>query len=146
MKDKLWVYMIKLSTNMWGDEGSNWKYAPYEPELKTDDAVWRQVIDYLPSQGFSRLQTEQWDVMENGKAPKETAENLVYSTEEYEIREEKANDVNSYISTEIIYFVSGEKDPKDDAAWENFISTMNSIGREELMKVCQSAYDRQQSK
>ena len=55
METRLHTYMIKLSTNMWGDEGSSWKYAPYHEELKTDYATWRQVIDYLPSQGFNSV-------------------------------------------------------------------------------------------
>lgn len=62
------------------------------------------------------------------------------------IGKEKANDVNSYISTEIIYVVSDNKDPKDDTAWNDFINIMNFIRREEFMKVCQSGYDWQQGK
>jgi putative aldouronate transport system substrate-binding protein len=91
----------------------------------------------------SRLQTEQWDIFQNGKRPEEEAVNLVYSAEEYEIREDKASTVNNYITTEVNYFVSGEKDASDDAVWNEFLSTMKSIGREELMKVCQDAYNRQ---
>ena len=91
----------------------------------------------------SRLQTEQWDIFQNGKRPEEEAVNLVYSTEEYEIREDKAGTVNNYITTEVTYFISGEKDPSDDTVWNEFLSTLKSIGREELMKVCQDAYSRQ---
>lgn len=40
---------------MWGDPGGNWPTAPFETELKTDDAVWKEVIDYLPSQGFNTV-------------------------------------------------------------------------------------------
>lgn len=92
----------------------------------------------------SRLQTEQWDIIQKGKRPEEEAVNLVYSTDEYEIREDKASTVNSYITTETNYFVSGEKDPSDDTAWNEFITTLNAIGRNELMEVCQNAYDRQE--
>ncbi len=91
----------------------------------------------------SRLQGEQWKLMQEGKKPEEEAVNLVYTTEEYEIREEKATTVNTYINTEVNYFVSGEKNPADDAAWDEFITTLKSIGRSELLDVCQAAYDRQ---
>ena len=91
----------------------------------------------------SRLQTEQWDIYQNGKKPEEEAINLVYTTEEYEVREDKASTVNSFITTETNYFVSGEKNPADDTQWNEFLMTLKSIGREELMEVCQSAYDRQ---
>ena len=91
----------------------------------------------------SRLLAEQWDVMQNAKRPKEIAADLVYTTEEYEIREEKASTVNSYIIQEVTLFVTGEKDPNNDAQWNEFLKTLDSLGRTELMKICQSAYDRQ---
>jgi hypothetical protein len=40
------------------------------------------------------------------------------------------------------YFVTGEKDPTNDTVWNEFLSTLKSIGRQELMEVCQKAYDR----
>ena len=91
----------------------------------------------------SRLLAEQWDVIQNAKRPKEIAADLVYTTEEYETREEKASTVNSYIIQEVTLFVTGEKDPNNDTQWNEFLKTLDSLGREELMKICQSAYDRQ---
>lgn len=91
----------------------------------------------------SRLQTEQWDIYQNGKRPEEEAINLVYTTEEYEVREDKASTVNSFVSVETTRFVSGETDPSNDTQWSEFLSTLKAIGRQELMDVCQSAYDRQ---
>ena len=90
----------------------------------------------------SRLQTEQWEILQNGKKPEEEAIDLVYTNEEYEIREDKSGTVNSFISSEAIYFVSGEKDPTNDTVWNEFLATLRSLGREQLMNVCQSAYDR----
>lgn len=92
----------------------------------------------------SRLIGEQWDVMQNARRPKEVATDLVYTTEEYEIREEKASIVDSYITQELAYFVTGEKDPNNDAQWKDFLDTLESLGRSELMDICQSAYDRQE--
>jgi hypothetical protein len=67
---------------------------------------------------------------------------LIYTKAEYELRETKAATVSSYISTEVVRFIAGEKDPSSDAAWDEFLSTLDSIGRKELMEVCQEAYDR----
>lgn len=92
----------------------------------------------------SRLLGEQWDIIQNGKQPKEVAVDLVYTTEEYEVREEKANAVNEYITQEVAYFVTGEKDPNNNAQWDEFLKTLDSLGRPELMKICQDAYNRQQ--
>lgn len=55
MDQMMWTFFIKLSTNMWGDEGGTWKYSPFFPEMITDDSVWRKVIDYLPSQGINTV-------------------------------------------------------------------------------------------
>ena len=89
-----------------------------------------------------RLNTEQWDLMQNQKRPAETADSLIYTKEEYEIREDKANTVASFIASEVVLFVAGEKDPTNDAQWNEFLTTLKSLGREELMKICQDAYDR----
>lgn len=64
MKKKMWVYLIHLSNNMWGDEGSSWTYAPFETELSTDDATWKQVIDYLPTQGFNTVLIDVGDAIQ----------------------------------------------------------------------------------
>lgn len=90
----------------------------------------------------NRLANEQWNIMQDGKQPKEDASKLVYTKEEYETREEKAGTVGSYIGEQIVLFVSGEKNPKDDAAWNEFMTTLDQIGRSELMEICQKAYDR----
>ena len=89
-----------------------------------------------------RIQAELWDVMKNGKHPEEIADNLVYTDEEYLVREEKAGTMESYVVSESILFVTGEKDPNNDADWNNFLDTLKKLGRDELMKVCQSAYSR----
>jgi len=89
----------------------------------------------------TRLLGEQWEIHENAK-PRETVTNLVYTTEEYEIREGKANEVASYISTQTVLFANKEIDINNQASWEEFKSTLTSLGREELMKVAQDAYSR----
>ena len=89
-----------------------------------------------------RLVAEQWAFAQEGKRPEERATRLTYTTEEYAVREEKASSVMDYINEQITLFVTSEKNPKDDAAWNEFIKTMDELGRAELMKICQKAYDR----
>jgi len=55
MQKKIWAFFLKLSTNMWGDEGGSWEYSPFFPELITDDVTWKQVVDFLPMQGFNTV-------------------------------------------------------------------------------------------
>jgi hypothetical protein len=56
MKDNMmWAYLIHLGTNMWGDQGSTSEISPYHEKLETDDEIWREVVDFLPSQGINTL-------------------------------------------------------------------------------------------
>lgn len=55
MHKMMWAYFIQLGENMWGDEGGTRRWAPYCPQLNTDEKVWREVIDFLPSQGFNTV-------------------------------------------------------------------------------------------
>ena len=65
MKKRMWVYLLHLSENMWGDQGApGWKYAPFQPELNIDEAVWRQVIDFLPTQGFNTVLIDVGDAIQ----------------------------------------------------------------------------------
>ena len=69
MADKMWAYLIHLSTNMWGDPGSHFKLKPYYPEFHTDEAVWRKVIDFLPEQGFNMLLIDVGDAVQYATHP-----------------------------------------------------------------------------
>ncbi len=89
-----------------------------------------------------RLVKETWDIIDNAKEAKERCINLVYTQEEYEIREDKSSVVNEYINENVTNFFAGEKDPSNDAVWNEFIKTLDEIGRTELLKVAQDAYDR----
>jgi len=51
----IWAYLIHLGVNMWGDPGSAERYAHYYDALPTDEAVWKQTVDFLPSRGVNTL-------------------------------------------------------------------------------------------
>ena len=89
----------------------------------------------------ARLQKEQWDVLKSAKE-REIVGRMVYTTKEYETREMKAGEVSSYIGSQTVLFANGEADINNDAVWNEFKSTLKSLGREDLMKIAQDAYDR----
>ena len=96
----------------------------------------------VTTNSIESLVAEQWALSQEGKRPEERATRLVYTTEEYATREEKSGNVLTYINEQVVLFASGEKDPRDDAAWNEFLTTLDSIGRGELMDICQKAFDR----
>ena len=51
----MWAYLMHLGENMWGDPGGIMTYAKYEEEVTVNDAVWRQTIDFLPSQSINTV-------------------------------------------------------------------------------------------
>ena len=63
MQEKKWIYLIHLSTNMWGDPGSSYVYKPYYAEFHTDEEIWRKTIDFLPAQGFNTLMIDVGDAI-----------------------------------------------------------------------------------
>ena len=91
---------------------------------------------------FSRLQKETWDIMEKAVQPEERAIHLLYTQEEYEIREEYHSTVTHYYREQVNSFIAGKLDPSDDAAWDDYKATLYRIGRDKLLEVAQSAYDR----
>ena len=62
--DYIWGYFIHLGNNMWRDTWSNVEHrgphicqatARWQTQMITDRAVWRDVVDYLPSCGVNML-------------------------------------------------------------------------------------------
>ena len=91
---------------------------------------------------FSRLHKESWNILANARQPEELAVDLLYTQEEYEIREDLANIVNGYYREQTNKFISGQLDPNDDATWNEYKTQLYEIGRDKLLKVAQDAYDR----
>ena len=70
MKDKMWGYLMHLGDNMWGDPGSRLRYEPaYYPELQVDDSVWKDTIDFLPSQGINTVLIDVGDAIQYESHP-----------------------------------------------------------------------------
>ena len=91
---------------------------------------------------FARMQKESWEIMSNAKQPEELATRLLYTQDEYEIKEELDATVAEYYREQINLFASSELDPNDDATWDKFKTQLYEIGRDKLLKVAQDAYDR----
>ena len=69
MKQKMWAYLLHLGDNMWGDPAIDVENTKNFPELLTDDVVWRQVVDFLPAQGFNTVLVDVGDGMQYESHP-----------------------------------------------------------------------------
>ena len=68
-KEMMWAYLLHLGDNMWGDPAIDVESTKKFPELLTDDHVWRQVVDFLPAQGFNTVLVDIGDGMEYERHP-----------------------------------------------------------------------------
>ena len=91
---------------------------------------------------LSRIGLEHVAIQKNGTQPDERCIYLVYTTEEYEIQEEKQSACNTYLTEMIAKFFAGEQDPANDTDWNTFLANLEKLGRSDLMKVAQDAYSR----
>ena len=74
--NKIWAYLIHLSDNMWSDvvyptgrnELGNF-VGGFSETLKCDYETWRQVIDFLPSQGFNTVLIDVGDAVKYDSHP-----------------------------------------------------------------------------
>ena len=65
---------------------------------------------------------------------------LSYTTEESQKRQDIQNDINTYIEEMRLKFITGQADI--EAEWDNYCSTLESMGYYELEKIDQAAYER----
>ncbi len=69
MKDKMmWAYLIHLGVRMWEDGGIN-ALKDYEEESFTNDEIWREITDFLPSQGFNTIVIDVGEAMQYESHP-----------------------------------------------------------------------------
>ena len=114
---------------------SHWNYLLVEETAETTDDT--RVIE------AARLQREAWDIRQNGgKTQPGRVVDLVYTQEEYDEREAKQGAIDSFISEQMALMMQGEKDPHDDKVWNDFLSTLTSLGRDKMLEIAQSAYIR----
>lgn len=110
---------------------THWNYLQIQGDAETTRTIATQ-----------RQADEAWEIISTGRQPEERCNYLVYTQEEYEIREDLAGTKNSYVNEQITAFISGEKDPRSNAQWNEFLQTQEELGRTTLMEVAQSAYNR----
>lgn len=69
-KPMMFAYLLHLSHNMWGDEGSDMRFSPWYPTM---DALhyptWRQTIEALPQNGFNTLLIDVGDALQYESHP-----------------------------------------------------------------------------
>lgn len=67
---------------------------------------------------------------------------FTYTEEEQAVIDQYKTEFDSYINEMKSKFIMGVEDISDDAAWDNYITTLNTLGLEQLRGAYQAAYER----
>lgn len=92
--------------------------------------------------GDGALMKGTWEIMDSAKLPKEKSENIRYTSEEYEEKTTYQNQIDSFVYEQRNLFVTGDKNPNSDAAWNEYLNTISELGLEKWTVLAQKAYDR----
>jgi len=90
-----------------------------------------------------RLAGESYKILKTSTQPKDILDNLNYTVGEYEQRSKLASLFNQYINECRALFITGEMDINSDAEWNDYLREVEQLGEATLLKVAQSAYDRE---
>ena len=67
---------------------------------------------------------------------------LVLTTEENDAYTDAWADITAYLAESCAKFITGELDIEVDENWNNYLSELNKMGLEDVLKIMQAAYDR----
>lgn len=76
------------------------------------------------------------------KEPKDTTQGLRYTAEENTTRETYNTLYKEFIAEQRVLFATGEQDVTDDAAWNKYLSTLESLEEGTLLELAQTSWDR----
>ena len=78
--------------------------------------------------------------------PKNVVTDLNYTREENERRTEIAGELTDFIKDRRAQFCTGVLDPRDDAAWAEYLKGLESLHVDEWIAMAQASYDRDRNK
>ena len=91
---------------------------------------------------LSRLHNQSFAVRQNSPRPAEVVNELAYTLEEYQTKEELNGEYSSYIKEAKSLFVTGGLDPNKDADWNAYLEKLEKLGHSKILKITQDAYTR----
>ena len=103
----------------------------FSTSLQTDDQGEARTMRLL---GTSRV------FLNNARLKEDTVRNLVYTSAEYEIKDQYENTLNNYVNEQADLFVMGTK--SIDADWAAYVQQIEDLNLKAVLNMKQTAYDR----
>ena len=137
-KQGVWKQLVTWSSDAmrghwWGQQNPNYRSSDFrlgevvDPEAPTFESPLYQTTleNYFP---YAEDQSQQMP--------------LLYLTDEQAtVVGEFAATVTGYVMQSMAEFITGAKDPNDDGAWNDYVSTLDSMGVANYLATYQEAYD-----
>lgn len=118
-----------------------WVAAGYENDLNFNPGYGGFAYYFAPG-SRNELTWKNCLEIKSGTEPAEKFFNIIYSAEEMEIVTEVQADLQDTLNTWRAEFITGVKDPSNDADWAEFIDELEEKGMYDWMDAAQDAYDR----
>lgn len=112
-----------------------------EPTKAVEDMTWNEYRKYI-SDAMVKASMEQAEKYN----PERLFTTVIYTDEEVEENGTAFTNIASYTSESRAKFAVGQLDIDSDADWNEYLSTIESLGSKALLENTQAAYDRQTSK
>jgi hypothetical protein len=126
------VWWMEIGPTTVTDEMANYFGGPRE--LTTELQQWSYVAGI-----WDRYYLEQADSHRDDSI---VAQGLVYNEEEQEVIIDYFEEIKMYMEESWAAFVTGTQDIDDDAAWSNYLSTLDNMGLQDCIDATQSCYTR----
>lgn len=138
-----------------GIDGKPASYIPILPWGEVNKSRWDEIgptYNDFDNNGVKgddpyELQLYLWNATEEYykpyKPPIEMCHNpqLYYTPEDARRLSEINTDLQSYVQQSLAEFVTGVRDPNDDAQWEAYLNELKALGYEEYISIVQARYD-----
>ena len=131
------VYAGQNNTN-WHVVTSCFQMYKWLPLAFQNDGSFNSVADLLYADCVKKF--------EDAGIPEEVVMELAYNEEEQEVITELKTPFADYVKEARAQFTSGVLDPNNDSDWENYVNSLNSLGKDQLIDAAQSAYSRMMGK
>lgn len=162
-----WFYTdIGINASNYGAEGLTWNWssdgttrlfnaALYDnaeyalpaaavSNMYTGTIAWPTITDCMPNLYYANSQIaidaeSVWSVNNDSEYYLNT-DVLSFTVEESDVIKEYWSDIDTYLAENLVKFLIGDKDI--EAEWDEFVSTLEDMGIENVIEVYQNAYDR----
>jgi len=119
---------------LWHSLGTIIAAPGFYDDVYFDDGSWNARVTSMCVEAKKAYNAAPW--------PTEMFTTVSYTSEENEVVSELQTIYKDYIKSSRALFVTGEKDPSNDADWEAYLAELEDLGQAELMGAAQAAYDR----